>query len=325
MSGVGLRLLVRAPDELTELLAATPVLHAAASDPRFRGTRLLVPRGLAPFLEDAPWQDRIVTFADAKEERVRYREIEPAAALLLATSFEAARIAWRARVPVRAGVAGARRRWLLTHACLPPVRRRRPAPVPTANLLRDAAGLVGLHPASMAPRLWVRQELREVLAAELERHGLGGGAPLLVCAPGASPWPAERFAAVAAHLHSSLGWPTVVVGGGDGESRAQAVIQACRHPVVELPLDPLDPGRLKALVRGARLVLAGDPGVSWVAAAYGAPCVAVTDPAAAQAAPAALEHARRLPGELWRGPGDLSAAEAIEACEGLLVRSGGVS
>jgi heptosyltransferase-2 len=343
MSPAGPRLVVRAPGRVGDLVMATPVLAAAAADARFDEVRFLVPRHLTPLLQDAPWAERVVPLASSREEPARYRELAPDVALLLSGSFGAALRAWRARVPVRAGSALSGRRWLLTHAFVPPGRFGRRLPTPTAHLHRDAAGLIGIHPESMAPRLWAGEALRDRVAAELEERGLGRGEPYVLCTPGAAfgsgeLWPPARFAEVADHLHATRGWRTVVSGGPGEEPSIRALAEACSHPAIDLSEAPRDLERLKALVRGARLVLVGGSGPRWVAAAFGVPCVSVMGPDFPERTATSLEHARivRLEGlpcapclqrtcplGHHRCLRDLPAARAIEACEALLAGEGG--
>jgi len=332
------RLVVRAPDWVGDLVMATPVLEAAARDPRWRDVRFLVRRHLAPLLAGAPWADRIETVTRSREERGRYRSLEADAVLLLTNSLGAAWRAFRAGVPIRAGSALSGRRWLLTHRFTPPTRAGRRLPVPTAHLHRDAAGLLGIAVDSLHPRLWVTEEGVLRVADELREAGLGDEEDYVLCCPGAAfgaarLWPPERFATVLDTLHRERGWRAVIGGGPGEEPLMQAVREACRHDAVDLSDSPRDLERLKAQVAGARLLLVGDSGPRWVAAAFDVPCVSVMGPDFPELTATSLEHCRVLrveglecspclqrtcPLQHHRCMEALSSARVLAACEELL-------
>jgi heptosyltransferase-2 len=337
----GGRLVVRAPNWVGDLVMATPILAAAAADPRWSDVRFLVRRPLAPLLFDAPWAERLELLAGSRDEVRRLRELEADALLLLTNSLAAAWRAWRAGVPLRAGSALSGRRWLLTHSCVPPTRAGRRLPVPTAHLHRDAAGLLGLAVDSLHPRLWVRDELREQVARELGAAGLAPGADYVLCCPGAAfgaakLWPPERFAAVLDALFERRGWRAVIGGGPGEEALMRAVGQACRHPALDLADSPRDLERLKAQVAGARLLVVGDSGPRWVAAAFDVPCVSVMGPNFPELTATSLERCRvvrveglpcspclqrRCPLGHHRCMTELASERVLAACEELLAAS----
>ena len=262
---------------------ATPVLEAALNDGAWHEVHLVVRRHLVDLLADGPLATRVRAVGGGREELSLLRHLAPDAALLLSNSFGAAWRAWRARIPVRAGSALSGRRTLLTHALVPPTLAGRRAAVPTARLLRDVAGLVGLEVESLRPRLAVREELVADQRRMLSRYGLEPDAPYVLCCPGAAfgaakSWPSEHFAAVLDALAESRGFGAVVTGGPGEEGRIEAVAAACRRAPVSLAAERRDLGRLKALVRGARLVLVGDSGPRWIAEAFDVPAVVVFGP-----------------------------------------------
>jgi heptosyltransferase-2 len=279
-------LAVRAPNWVGDLVMATPVLEAAIASPRFEGVTIVVRAHLAGILRDGPCEPHVAAIASDAEEVEVYRRLGPEAALLLPNSFGSAWRAWRAGVPVRAGSALSGRRFLLTHAVVPPTRAGRRLPMPTAHLQRDAAGLLGILVPDLHPRLAVREEVRAAQRAMLARRGLAasGGRPhYVVCCPGAAfgaakLWPPERFAAVLDELHARRGWRAVVTGGPGEEPLVEAVVAAAKHPAISLAQEPRDLEGLKALVAESRLLLVGDSGPRWYAAAFDVPCVSVMGP-----------------------------------------------
>ena len=262
---------------------ATPVLEAAVASERFADVRIVLRAHLAALLEDGPCAERVVAIASDGEEVAAYRRLAPDLLLLLTNSLGAAWRGFRGGIPGRVGTAISGRRLLLTRSFRPPSRDGRRLPTPTAELHRAAARLAGLDVLDLHPRLVVREEARERARAALERAGLARSAEYALCCPGASfgaskLWPPERFAAVLDDLHARRGFRGVVSGGPKEEALVRAVAEACRHPAISLAAGEGGLAGLKALVAGSRIVIGGDSGPRWVAAAFDVPCVSVMGP-----------------------------------------------
>jgi len=124
--------------------------------------------------------------------------------------------------------------------------------------------------------------------AELHDSGLSGGLVpgRYVCVhPGARSagrrWGAEQFAAVADALHEAYQLPIVVTGSPHGRAPSDEVRARMRAPAIDAAA-PIPIGALAALLADARLLVAGDTGVSHLASALRVPSVTVftdTDPA----------------------------------------------
>ena len=277
------QLYVRAPNWVGDLVMATPVLHAAISDPRFERVSIGVRAHLSAVLADGPLEQRLVTFKNSAEESQALARLAPDAALLLSNSLGAAWRVFRAGIPVRIGSALSARRWLLTHACVPPTSAGRRVPIPTAHLLRDVAGLAGILVPDLHPRLYLSRERRETQAAQLSELGIARGDGYVLCCPGAAfgaakLWPPEHFAKVLDELTEQHGWRAVVSGGPGEEALMDEVARLSRHGAVSLAGRQRDLSGLKALVADARLLLVGDSGPRWYAAAFDVPCVSVMGP-----------------------------------------------
>lgn len=290
-------LAIRAPNWVGDLVMATPVIEAACASSMWDDVRVLVRAHLAPVLAGAPWAQRVVPLARDASERDVYRELAPAGVLLLTNSFGAAWRAWLARVPLRAGAALSSRRFLLTHALVPPARDGRRLPIPTAHLQRDVAGLCGILVPDLHPRLYVRDELVQAQRALLAERGVALDTGYVLCCPGAAfgaakLWPPERFAQTLDALHARHGWRGVVTGGPGEEPLLDAVASASRSGAVSLSSARRDLEALKALVSGARLLLVGDSGPRWYAAAFDVPCVSVMGPNFPELTASSLELCR---------------------------------
>jgi lipopolysaccharide heptosyltransferase I len=93
-------------------------------------------------------------------------------------------------------------------------------------------------------------------------------------------WPPPMFGEVAGHLADRHGLPSLVLWGPGEQSRADAVAAAAGGSAVVAP--PTTLVDLVAIMRGASIVVSGDTGPLHIAAAAGAPVVAIfgpTDPA----------------------------------------------
>lgn len=84
-------------------------------------------------------------------------------------------------------------------------------------------------------------------------------------------WPAEKFAAVAAALHST-GHRIVLTGTREERGIAEEIAGSLDFPVVNLA-GMTELGELAVVLKGARLLLANDTGVSHIAAALQTPSV----------------------------------------------------
>jgi heptosyltransferase-2 len=222
-----------------------------------------------------------VVEVDRSSERARLRELDADGILLLSSSLGAAWRAFRARIPVRAGTAVHGRGLLLTHRLAPPGRGR--APVPTAQVHRDVAALLGIAVADPHPRLRFDAADASAVRAMLAERGLAPGERYAVACPGAAfgaakLWPPERFAAALDALCASHGLRGVVTGGPGEEPLIAAVVAAARTPAISLADAPRSLAHLKPLIAEAALLLVGDSGPRWFAAAFDVPCVSVMGP-----------------------------------------------
>jgi len=260
---------------------ATPIFENAIRCERFTSVSIVVREHLAAILSDGPCAAHVRAIASDADEVSAYRDLGVDAVMLLSNSFGAAWRARRAGVRIRAGSALSGRRFLLTHAVVPPSIGGRRVPIPSAHLMRDVAGLLGVLVPDLHPRLCVRDEIVERERDRLRRLGVVGD--YVVCCPGAAfgaakLWNPTRFAESLDAVHAEHGWRGVVTGGPGEEALMDAVSSASKSGVVSLAREQRDLEGLKALVKSSRLLLVGDSGPRWYAAAFDVPCVSVMGP-----------------------------------------------
>ncbi len=220
--------------------------------------------------------------------RLRQRAFD--LAVLLPNAFEAALVAWLARIPHRVGYATDGRGPLLTVA----VRRRAVLRgLPQVKYYLGLTDALGWPRAGERPRMPVGETAEAEAAALLD--GTAADRPRVALNPGstygtAKRWAAERYAALADALREREGVGIVLVGAPGDREASQAVREAMRGPALDLT------GRtglqtLAACLRRMACLVTNDTGGMHVAAAVGTPVVAIfgpTDPRTT--APVGVEH-----------------------------------
>jgi heptosyltransferase-2 len=103
-------------------------------------------------------------------------------------------------------------------------------------------------------------------------------------------WPPERYAAALDALRARHGLHAVVTGGPGEEPLVAAVCAASRSGAHSLIGSERDLDALKVWIAEARLLLVGDSGPRWYAAAFDVPCVSLMGPNSPELTATALEH-----------------------------------
>ena len=187
-------------------------------------------------------------------------------------------------------------------------RRRRaalhPSATPTHKVVQ-AARLLRLEDDPPAPYLFTSEET-EAQAGDRT----AGGRPILAVAPGASwvgkAWPAERFGAVAARLLAPNGpmpdGRLMILGdSGDREAGRAVKLAVSRDRIISEP-GQLDPLATYACLKHARLAIGNESAATQLAAAAGAPTLALFGPSDERVCAPWGPHVRVL-----RGPRDFEA------------------
>ncbi|HEY0823099.1 MAG TPA: lipopolysaccharide heptosyltransferase II [Ramlibacter sp.] len=260
--------LVIAPQWIGDAVMTEPLLRRL----RARGERLTVGAlpWVAPVYRAMPQVDEVIEFPfrhgglQFKARRGLGKELQGRfdTAYVLPNSLKSALLPFLASIPRRVGYLGEARVGLLTHRLKNP--KDRPPMVAFYSALSGEGGIEQDRPRLELPVARVDEVLR---AQGLERGGY------VVMAPGAEYGPAKRwphFGGLAALLDE----PVVLLGSAKEAEiceaiRAQAP-QRCRNLAGQTSL--LD---AFALIAGAGSVVSNDSGLMHVAAAFGAPQVAL--------------------------------------------------
>ena len=152
---------------------------------------------------------------------------------------------------------------------------------PRQHMVEGLARLLKAAPADATPRLWLNSAALEQVAAAVPRQ-----VPLLAVAPGAhgfgKRWPKERYAELATRLLAPTGvlagGRLVVLGGPDEHAEAAPVIAALPPDRVIDMVGQTDPLLAAAWLARADLYVGNDSGLTHLAAAAGAPTLALFGP-----------------------------------------------
>lgn len=271
------RLLIRLPNWLGDVLLARPMLHAvrrsfpdapvcAVAPPAL--LELLAPEGL--FAASVAWP---ADGAGRRAALTAVRAFRPEAALVLPPSFSSAWFAWRSGARVRIGYAHEARGALLSRALAREPRGDRHL---SDEYLRLATALEARGGA--LPDLPVADGAADAARALRSAHPPLAGGAWAMLGPGAiygpaKQWGAERFAALGRRL-AARGLGIAVCGTDAERTTCDALAAGIGEGAVSLAgRTPLPV--LAALCAGAALAVCNDSGLAHLAAATGAPTVAI--------------------------------------------------
>ena len=220
-----------------------------------------------------------------REFAAQLREQSFECAILLQNAFDAALMAWMARIPVRIGYNRDARGLLLTRAVAVPERGEIPRHERFYYLeLLRRAGLIGRHDyvhwGLAAIQLDGIETARNAGARRLAALGIAGD--VVGISPGAAygnakRWLPERFAETAARLCCAPASPVLVFGSSAERALCEQVVAALRRLHVDSRnlAGETSLREFIELAAACRLFLTNDSGAMHVASALGVPTVAV--------------------------------------------------
>ncbi|HYE65669.1 MAG TPA: lipopolysaccharide heptosyltransferase II, partial [Pyrinomonadaceae bacterium] len=208
-------------------------------------------------------------------------------AVLFQNAFEAALIAFVARIPLRLGYATDGRRALLTHPLAPPAWSGERHEVfyylnIIAELERLLAGQSDVQNREPLFALSV-SDVRQAQAREiLHSHGARADRPLVALCPGsvnsrAKRWPADRYAALAERFIEALGANVFLIGSRDELDVSLEVCKGMRHRPILLTGET-DLAQAVALLSIADILITNDTGPAHIAAALECPTLVIFGP-----------------------------------------------
>ncbi len=291
-----MKIYVRVPNWVGDAVMAIPALEALRRV-RPDAEIVLCSRPLVTdMLRSQHFANRTLEYADharhqgwfGRERFIReLRQERFDVAILLQNAFEAAWVAWRARIPARIGYARDGRSLMLSQA----IRQPKAGEIPRheshyyLELLRRAGWI---EPESAFKPTFLHVETAAHDAAEeiLLRAGARSGAWRCAIAPGASYgdakcWAPERFAAVADRLISECDADVILFGSPAEQEISTRIGAGMKGRAISL-VGKTSVGELPALLSACSVFVGNDSGAMHVAAAVGLPVVGIfgpTDPA----------------------------------------------
>lgn len=247
--------------------------------------------GTADIFIDADFVDEVLVYdrtglGSAWNQVREWRRRRFDLALLFQNAFEAAAIAFLARVPRRIGHAADGRGRLLTQAIPGPTwKDERHEVFYYLNLVAELERL--LYGTSVVesnePRFALAVSVdRQHRAKEfLREHGLRPDAPLVLLCPGsinsrAKRWPAERYAAVADHF-AAAGARVALIGSPAELEVSDQVCKHARHRPIVLT-GKTSVAEATAIISVADILITNDTGPAHIGAALGTPTLVIFGP-----------------------------------------------
>lgn len=275
------RIFVRLPNWVGDIMMARPALHAIRAhwpDARLvgmsrAGHRSLVDRlGLFDDVLVAPEGHVLVQVPAVWSAACRVREHRPDAAIVMATSFEAALTTWLAGVGVRIGHDTDRRATLLTGA----VRLR--AEDHRADAFRDLARVLGVDVAVTVPPLALTMPDRAYAERLFHTMSWTDKSRPILLNPAASKtpraWSSDRFRVLAEQLTTGTDTQPLIM---HARTPFMASAEWGRAHGIALVDDASLP-ELAALLERCALYIGNDSGPAHLAAAVGIPTVTIFGP-----------------------------------------------
>jgi heptosyltransferase II len=262
-------ILVRATNWVGDAVMSLPALRAIRE--RFSTARIsvLAKPWVADLYGRESFIDEIILYSGRSPWRtgheLRARRFD--CAILLQNAFEAAWIAWLARIPTRIGYKRDGRQLLLTRAVAVP----KPGEIPRherfyyLELLRRA-GLMDALPASAEIRL--------------HRSAIGNGKRVIGVSPGAAygtakRWLPERFAEAAGTLAAERGASIALFGSKSERELCEQVAERLSGHAVINYAGETTLSQFIDLASACELFLTNDSGAMHIASALGVPTVAI--------------------------------------------------
>ena len=282
--------LVLAPNWLGDAVMALPAIADVRR--RFAASRLVLAarRGVAdlfrlvPFVDDVltlEWRGEIYQRSALRADAERLRASGVRLAVLLPNSFASAWLARQAQIAERWGFASDFRTRLLTRAAVRPRR-----PLHQAEYYQDLVHQFGIDNGPLEPEVAVPPAAQDAARTLLAERGWNGRSPLVAIAPGAAYGRAKQW--IPAHvvtlietLTSQHGVTCVLVGSRADASITAAIRSALPALRASQVIDLAGATSLETLaatLEMSQACISNDSGAMHVAAAVGAPVVAIFGP-----------------------------------------------
>ena len=285
------RVVVRVPNWVGDAVIVVPALRELRRVLSHAHITLVSRPGAADIFIDGDFFDEVLVYdrkrlADTWSQVRAWRSQKLDLAVLFQNAFEAAFIAFMARVPTRIGYDAERRGFLLTHSLpLPAWKAERHESYYYLNIIAELEKFLSGKPQTeiTEPRfdLRVSADRKQKALRFLREHGARLNAPLTVLCPGsinsrAKRWPAERYAELADCL-ADAGSDVALIGSGaeldvsnevSSRARSQPIVLTGKTSVAEA----------MAIISIADVLITNDTGPAHIGAALDTPTLVIFGP-----------------------------------------------
>ena len=285
------RVVVRAPNWVGDAAMCVPALRALRQLLPEARIALVSRPGTSDIFLDAACADEVLGYQrhgmfSTWKQVGEWKQHRFDLAVLFQNAFEAAAIAFMARVPVRVGYDTERRGLLMTHPIASPVWKDERHEVfyylnIVAELERALTGTSSVEAIEPDFALSVAETRKQEARELLRRHGIDKGAPLVLLCPGsvnsrAKRWPSERYAALSDQFIQS-GAAVALIGSPAEKDVSESVSAQARHRPVMLTGET-SVAEVTALISVADLLVTNDTGPAHLGPAVGTPTVVIFGP-----------------------------------------------
>ena len=240
---------------------------------------------VAPVFENSSYVDNLLIYDGERRHKGTLGKLRLArdlkkynfdAAILLQNAFEAALIAFLARIPSRIGYDADARRILLTHAvpCTPEIKKEHQTRY-YLNILHN----MGMETYGDELYLELSRENRFRAEEILSQHGISQQDRIVGINPSATFGPAkqwfpERYALLSDKIYGLNGTHIIIFGGPGDRELGGKIAQIMQHRPVDLS-GKTSLGEAMALIEKCALFITNDSGLMHVAAALNVPLIAI--------------------------------------------------
>jgi heptosyltransferase-2 len=276
------KILVRATNWVGDAVMSLPAIRAVRDALPAAHLTVLARPAVADLYARESAIDSVTIYSDGRRQTAdALRRESFDCALLLPNSFDAALVAWMARIPRRIGYNRDARRWLLTEAIPPPESGEIPRHQRFYYLeLLRRAGMIHEYPPSVDIRLDGRDAARAAGRAVL--LGAGMTEPVVGVSPGAAygdakRWLPERFAEAAVAVARTRNASVALFGSAAEQPLCESIagtIRAAGVPVRNFAGETTL-SQFIDLIAACGLFLTNDSGAMHIASALGVPTVTV--------------------------------------------------
>ncbi len=308
------KILIRSANWVGDAVMTTPVVRAIRKNfPRANITVLAKP-WVIPVFKHSPYVDAVMLY-DAADRHTGgmglwrlsrdLKEQHFDLAILFQNAFEAALLAYAARIPRRLGFATDGRAALLTDRLYSYRRLKK------GHLIDYYLGILsgaGLDLSGRELELFLSDHEKDRVPSLLADMGIEPGEPLAGLNPGATfgtakRWLPERFAELSRRLYTEQGFRSLLFGG-PGEAQLGRQIEAASKGCAVNLCGRTNLREAMALIDRCRFFITNDSGLMHVAAALNKPQLAIIGPTDFIATGPSNPHSRlvRVPGACHLSP-----------------------